>query len=88
MVIAVVVLLCEKPGAGATRSLRENTSGENSVMMSRAVQAGTQDNPVGESLKSQPRIPPRDPGFDPAHAKPYTVVDGTTGPDFASCIPP
>ena len=87
MVIAVVVLLCEKPGAGATRSLRENTSGENSVMTNRAVQGGTQDNPVGESLKPHRRISSSDPGFPQHHAKPCFVEFDDNGGVINSCPP-
>ena len=87
MVIAVVVLLCEKPGAGATRSLRENTSGENQVMTNRVVQGGTQDKPVGESLKSHRRISSTDPGVPPHHAKPCVAHLDDNGQDIFICPP-
>ena len=87
MVIAVVVLLCENPGAGATRSLSENTSGENPVMMSHAVQGETQDGPVGESLKSHRRISSTDPGVPPHHAKPCVAHLDDNGQDIFICPP-
>ena len=82
-----MVLLCEKPGAGATRSLRENTSGENSVMTNRAVQGGTQDNPVGESLKPHRRISSID-DFPQGHPPPCIDVIGQKDQDISSCLPP
>ena len=87
MVIAVVVLLCEKPGAGATRSLSENTSGENPVMMSHAVQGETQDGPVGESLKSHRRISSMD-DFPTYHAPFCTSDVDDKGRIISSCPPP
>ncbi|RMX68104.1 hypothetical protein KXD40_008295 [Peronospora effusa] len=51
LVMTGVVLLCENPATGATRSLRQNTSGKNLITMIPALETEPKGDRDGDSCK-------------------------------------